>query len=105
MLPNRSLWLPPTSGFVPLGSGGALEGDVLEPPVRPAVPRRPPLADEAHPVDTVAAPAKRDAPRLAAHIQAWQPATTLQVRRVEMAVLAAICGYFSMGLVKLLGLF
>jgi len=99
------MWLPPTSGFVPLGTGGALEDDVHEAPARPAVARRLPVAEEAAPVDAVAVPAAHDAPHAPARVEPWQPATTLRVRRVEMAVLAAICGYFSMGLVKLLGLF
>jgi hypothetical protein len=106
MLPNRSLWLPPTSGFVPLGSGGALDDEVLEAPVRPAVARRARVAEETVvPDDVVAVPASRSAPHAAVRVQTWQPSTTLAVRRVEMAVLAAVCGYFSIGLVKLLGLF
>jgi hypothetical protein len=105
MLPNRSLWLPPTSGFVPLGSGGALDDEVLEAPVRPAVARRARVAEETVVPDVVAVPASRSAPHAAVRVQTWQPSTMLAVRRVEMAVLAAVCGYFSIGLVKLLGLF
>ena len=105
MLPNRSLWSPPTSGFVPLGSGGALDDDLLEVPVRPAVARRAPVVEESAIADAVAEPASRAPTHAHVHVATWQPSTTLAVRRVEMAVLAAICGYFSMGLVKLLGFF
>jgi len=90
MLPNRSLWLPPTSGFVPLGSGGALDDEVLEAPVRPAVARRRPIAEEAAVADVVAVPAHRGATPAGVRIQPWQPSTTVAVRRVEMAVLAAV---------------
>ena len=97
------MWLPPTSGFVPLDSGGALDDEVLDASTRPAVARRVPVAEEI--AAEVVARAARPAPRIAPRIATWQPSTTLIVRRVEMAVLAAICGYFSMGLVKLLGVF
>jgi hypothetical protein len=105
MLPNRSIWLPPTSGFVPLGSGGAVDDDLLEAPVRPAVARRAPVVEESVVGDRAVAPVARGAVRPASRVHTWEPSTTLVVRRVEMAVLAAVCGYFSMGLVKLLGIF
>ena len=110
MLPNRSLLVPPTSGFVPF-SGGGLPDDVLEhEPVARA--RRRPAPDFAElrafvpdvlPEASVD-PAPHEA-RAGMSQLAWQPATTLAVRRVEMGVLAAVCGYFTFGLGKVLGLF
>ena len=100
MLPNRSLWVPPTSGFVPLGSAGTLDDDVLEARARPTVARRPLVEQGA----TTTSPVRERAAAIASRVQPWQPPTTLLVRRVEMAVLAAVCAYFSIGLVKVLGL-
>jgi len=105
MLPNRSLWSPPTSGFVPLGSAGVLDDEVLEAPARPAVARRALVVEEPAIAQAVAQPASRPSTHVRMRAATWQPSTTLAVRRVEMAVLAAICGYFSIGLVKLLGFF
>jgi len=110
MLPNRSLLVPPNSGFVPF-SGGGLPDDLLEHEPVARAPRRPaPAVAEARPsapdlrseslpeaAPLVVRPGTRSAP--------WTPSTTLAVRRVEMAVLAAMCGYFTFGLGKLLGLF
>jgi hypothetical protein len=97
MLPNRSLWVPPTSGFVPFSPAANVDDDVLESPPAPVSARKPAVAHELAPP---VAPAERHAMRS----MAWQPSTTRAVRRVEAAVLAAVCGYFTLGLGKLLGL-
>jgi hypothetical protein len=111
MLPNRSLLVPPTSGFVPF-SGGGLPDDLLEHEPVARAPRRPapdvaearPSVLDRHPEAMSEAAAPLVA-RPGMRSVAWAPSTTLAVRRVEMGVLAAMCGYFTFGLGKLLGLF
>jgi hypothetical protein len=106
MVPNRSLLVPPASGFVPF-SGGALSDDVLEhaPPAH-ALRRRPPEVEDLVEGAADALPeAVSHAARPGMRQVQWQPKTTVAVRRVEFGVLAAICGYFTFGLGKLLGVF
>jgi hypothetical protein len=96
MLPSRSVWVPPTSGFVPFSPAGVLDDDeVVAPEARVREPA--PLAvtrAEPEPVRAVAP----------FRASVWEPATTRAVRRVEMVVLAGICAYFAFGLGRLLGL-
>jgi hypothetical protein len=104
MLPNRSVWVPPTSGFVPFSPAGAFEDEVLDVPEgRVREPVRTPVArPEPEPaLDLRPEPARASTPLRAS---TWRPATTLAVRRVEMAVLAGVCAYFAFGLVRLFGL-
>jgi hypothetical protein len=109
MLPNRSLLVPPTSGFVPF-SGGGMPDEVLDHEPVTRVPRRraPDVAEAPPRVPAVlpeALPAIAREARAGMRQVVWQPATTSVVRRVEMGVLAAVCGYFTFGLGKVLGLF
>ncbi len=82
MLRPPSLLGAQTSGFVPFSAGGSVHGDL----------------DEA-----VAAPALAETAAVAWRQRTWAPAASGRVRVVEAAVLAAIGGYFSLGLVKLAG--
>ncbi len=95
MFLKSSLPLAAVSGFVAFDGGGALPNPVAArvPQVSPV-----PFAEPALPVQT--------APEadFGLHQPAtWQPASGARVRRVEGAVLIAICGYFAFGLGRLLG--
>lgn len=86
MVPNPSLLVRPHSGFVPFSSGGTPVGDLDEavaPSANAVLPVEPP-------------------PGIGFAPAAWEPATSKAARRVEAAVLAAICGYFTFGLGRLL---
>ena len=101
MLRPNSL-LGQTSGFVPFNAGGSVHGDLDER-----------VADAVAPAALrVATPLPADADRAPAEVQpaaspwrqaVWAPASSGCVRAVEAAVLAAMGGYFSLGLVKLAG--
>ncbi|HEX2543009.1 MAG TPA: hypothetical protein VHM00_18250 [Caldimonas sp.] len=91
-----------TSGFVPFAAGGSVHGD-LDEPVRPSpatsrVRVALPETIEAAPSRVAAEPASQTW-----RSAAWAPAASRRVRWVEAVVLAAIGGYFSLGLVKLAG--
>ena len=88
--------LPQTSGFVAFDGGGIAEHDVQR--------RAPKPAD----VDVM----PRLEPELVRSAEAandwhgsrtWQPSTGALVRRVEAAVVVAICGYFACGLASVAG--
>ena len=83
---SSSFFVQPNSGFVPFSGGATPVGDLDVTPI----------------VQGFMAPAKQ-AVRSVVGPSVWQPDTPSQVRRVETAVLAAICGYFTFGLGKLLG--
>ena len=86
MLRNPSLLVQPTSGFVPFSTGATVAGDLDQAPAR--------RVDVLHPGIAPARIERRQA--------VWEPATAARSRRVEAAVLVAICGYFTFGLGKLL---
>jgi hypothetical protein len=85
-----------TSGFVPFSPGGSVHGDLDETATSstPSTLRVAPPAPAVEVVDAEAAPWRQ---------ATWTPAATGRVRFVEGAVLAAVCGYFSLGLIKLAG--
>ncbi len=96
MFLKNPLSLPQSSGFVAFDGGG-----IAEPEVR----RR-----ASKPADVAVTP--RLEPELAAAAgqandwhgsRTWQPSTGALVRRVEAAVIVAICGYFAFGLAGLAG--
>ena len=91
MLRSPALIVPSTSGFVPFSGGGTIAGEL------DAEPRSGVLAPVASPWRVERETGGRPA--------IWEPGTSMSVRRVEMAVLTAVCGYFTFGLGKLLGLF
>ena len=82
---STSLFVQPNSGFVPFSGGATHAGDLDVAPI----------------VRGFMAPA-RQGERTLVRPSVWQPDTPSRVRRVETAVLAAICGYFTFGLGKLL---
>ena len=82
---STSLFVQPNSGFVPFSGGATLSGDLNVGPI----------------VRGFMAPAKQGEHALV-RPSAWQADAPSRVRRVETAVLAAICGYFTFGLGKLL---
>ncbi len=82
---STSLFVQPHSGFVPFSGGATLSGDLDVGPI----------------VRGFMAPAKQtERARVLPNV--WQADAPSRVRRVETAVLAAICGYFTFGLGKLL---
>jgi hypothetical protein len=89
MLRSRSLLVQPTSGFVPFAGGASADG----------------LFDADARAATWAAPAPAaTTPREGMRRALWAPGSSSHVRRVEAMVLASVCGYFTFGLGKLLGL-
>jgi hypothetical protein len=90
-----------TSGFVPFSSGGSVHGD-LDETATSATPSTLRVAPPAPAVAAVA-PASVDGEATPWRQATWTPAATGRVRFVEGAVLAAVCGYFSLGLIKLAG--
>jgi hypothetical protein len=86
MLRNPSLLVQPTSGFVPFSTGASIAGDLDQAPAC--------RVDVLHP--------GRPSARIEQRLAGWEPVTATTSRRVEAAVLAAICGYFTFGLGKLL---
>jgi hypothetical protein len=83
---NKSLFIQPNSGFVPFSGAGATD---LETPAR--------VASQPHSASDWAAHAQNRA--------TWEAPAGVGVRRVEMVILASICGYFTFGLGGLLGLY
>jgi hypothetical protein len=96
MLLKSPLSIAPPSGFVAFDGGGSVEADsyrfTAKAPV--LVPR--PSEPEATPSDAGEAGELRQSP-------VWQPSIGVRARRVEGAVIVAICGYFLFGCASLLG--
>jgi hypothetical protein len=83
---NKSLLIQPNSGFVPFSAAGSAD----------------------HPTAARLAPQLESVNHWAAHVQTaspWEAPGGVGVRRVEMVILASICGYFTFGLGGLLGLY
>ncbi len=100
MFLKSSFTLPQASGFVAFDGGGATDIDAPRRAHAPAdaavTPRlEPELARGAD--AAIASPAQWDGSRT------WQPSTGGLVRRVEGAVVLAICGYFAFGLASVAG--
>jgi hypothetical protein len=90
MLRKSSLLLQPNSGFVPFSGGGTVDEALLDAALARARAK---------------APTEVESTDLRGMRQmVWMPGTAVRVRGVEMAVIAAICGYFTFGLGKVLGL-
>jgi hypothetical protein len=96
MLRKPSLIVQPTSGFVPFSGGGALD------PSAPNLKRFTRAPIRALAPAAVRASTVRNDQGIGRAV--WEPGIASSVRGVEMAALAAICGYFAFGLGKLLGL-
>lgn len=100
MFLKSSLSLPQASGFVAFDGGGTAEHDVQRraPKSRDVVvsPRLEPERVRVAEPALEAANDWRVSPT-------WQPSTGALVRRVEGAVIVAICGYFAFGLAGLAG--
>ncbi len=75
-----------TSGFVPFASGAPLDTSHE--------------AEAAEVIARAAAPAPGDSLADARQAAVWAPAVSARIRVVEGVVLAAICGYFGLGLVR-----
>ena len=81
---DKSLFIQPASGFVPFAGAADVQSH-----------------------DRSSAPLNSTAD-WAAHVQArtgWEAPAGVGVRRVEMLILASVCGYFTFGLGGLLGLY
>jgi hypothetical protein len=92
--------LPQASGFVAFDGGGIAEPDVQR--------RAPKTADGVVTPRLAPELARTDEPALEAAndwhgSRTWQPSTGALVRRVEAAVVVAICGYFAFGLAGVAG--
>ena len=102
MFLKSSFSLPQTSGFVAFDGGGSAEVDVrrdlAKAPEVQVTPRlEPELRRAAEPAVEVGNGWRESA--------SWQPSTSGIVRRVEAAVVVAICAYFALGLAGVVGWF
>jgi hypothetical protein len=95
MLLKSSLSIAPHSGFVAFDGGGTVEADAYR-----FTAKAPSLV----PVVETISPAleKPESDGLLQSVT-WQPTAGLRSRRVEGAVIVAICGYFMFGAASLLG--
>jgi hypothetical protein len=96
MLLKSSLSIAPPSGFVAFDGGGSVEVDSYRFTAKAPVLVPQPGEPEAISGDAGAASELRQSP-------VWQPAIGVRARRVEAAVIVAICGYFLFGCASLLG--
>ncbi len=94
MFLKSSLPLVPVSGFVAFDGGGAMP---LPAATRAPAVARAPYVERATPAATPSV--EIGMPQSAT----WQPASATRVRRVEGAVLLAVCGYFAFGVGRILG--
>lgn len=88
------LSIAPTSGFVAF-DGGGVDEDAHRFTAKSAVLVPQPEREAAHGPDV-------DAATDLLQSSIWQPASGLRARRVEGAVIVAICGYFLFGCASLL---
>jgi hypothetical protein len=93
MLLKSPLSIAPPSGFVAFDGGGSVEVDSYRFTAKAPVLVPQPREQEAIPSD---AGELRQSP-------VWQPRAGVRARRVEGAVIVAICGYFLFGCASLLG--
>lgn len=94
MFLKSSLPLASVSGFVAFDGGGAMP---LPAPTRAPAVARSLYVEPATPA--VAPTVEIGMPQSAT----WQPASATRVRRVEGAVLIAVCSYFAFGVGRVLG--
>lgn len=96
MFLKSALSIAPASGFVAFDGGGAVEADAYRFTVKAPILVPQPIEEPAPSLGDVASDELRQSPT-------WQPAAGLRARRVEGAVIVAICGYFLFGAAKMLG--
>lgn len=101
MLRPPSLLGVQTSGFAPFSAGGSMHGDLDEPVGTTRTPST--LRVATPPVEAAPSPASVDRETVAWRQAVWAPVASGRVRLVEATVLAAIAGYFALGLVRLAG--
>lgn len=100
MLRKSSLFVQPSSGFVPLSGGGT-----LDPNLRDAGPMMRARHDQTgEPTSESLVEGRVESSIGMWQPAVWSPAAAARVRGAEMVVIAAICGYFTFGLGKVLGL-
>ena len=92
--------LPQASGFVAFDGGGSAD---VESPRRARVVAEPAVAPRLEPELVRAAETALDAPVEWHGSTAWQSSNGGLVRRVEGAVIVAICAYFAFGLASVAG--
>jgi hypothetical protein len=92
MLLKSPLSIAPASGFVAFDGGGAVDVDSYLSPVKGRRVDQPaqPVALPAPDADVAVSEGMRQS-------ATWQPATAARNRRVEGAVIIAICAYFVFG--------
>ena len=100
MLRPPSLLGAQTSGFVPFGAAGSVHGDLDEPVGTTYTPTTLRGATPAPAVELSPSPTSE---KVAWRQAVWAPVASGRVRLVEATVLAATAGYFSLGLVRLVG--
>jgi hypothetical protein len=96
MLLKSPLSIAPSSGFVAFDGGGSVEVDSYRFAGKAPVLVPQPREQEAISSDASDASELRQSP-------VWQPRAGVRARRVEGAVIVAICGYFLFGCASLLG--
>jgi len=96
MLRTPSIFGPLNSGFVPQSPAAAVDALADD-----AIAAEAAIAETAEVVARAAATPASEAP-LAEPLAPWVPASSIGIRVVEGAVIAAICGYFAWGLVRTL---
>jgi hypothetical protein len=96
MLLKSSLSIAPHSGFVAFDGGGAVEADAYRFTAKAPVLVPQPVEAESPALE---------GPESDGLLQSvtWQPMAGRRARRVEGAVIVAICGYFLFGAASLLG--
>ncbi len=92
--------LPQASGFVAFDGGGAAD---VEAPRRAHAPSDAAVVPRLEPELVRSADTSLDGPVEWQGSSTWQPSTGGLVRRVEGAVVVAICAYFAFGLASVAG--
>lgn len=100
MFLKSSFSLPQASGFVAFDGGGAAEPAVKR---RAAKPAAVVVSPRLEPERLLAAEPALDVSNEWHGSRTWQPSTGALARRIEAAVIAAICGYFALGLAGVAG--
>jgi hypothetical protein len=100
MLLQSTFSRPQASGFVAFDGGGATD---IEAPPRARAPAEPALAPRLEPELVRSADASTRSAAEWHGSPTWQPSTGALVRRVEGAVIVAVCGYFAFGLASVAG--
>jgi hypothetical protein len=96
MLRTPSILGPLNSGFVPFSPAAPVDALADD-----AIAAEAAIAETAEVVARAAATPASEAP-LAEPVAPWMPSSSVSIRLVEGAVIAAICGYFAWGLLRTL---